>query len=85
MVLGKSWKREREHKGGEFTSNEFEELCNDRGIKRQTSSPRTPPQNGIAKRRNRSILDCARKLMIKKKIALKYWREAVSTTIYTLN
>ena len=34
--------------GGEFTSKEFEEFCNEKGIKRQTSTPRTPPQNGIA-------------------------------------
>ena len=30
-------------RGGEFTSREFEEFYNDRGIKRQTSTPRTPP------------------------------------------
>ena len=62
----------RSDRGEEFTCNEFEEFCNDRGIKRQTSTPRTPPQNGIAERRNRSILDCARTLMIEKKVALKY-------------
>ena len=53
--IGKSLKCLRSDRGGEFTSNEFEEFRNDRGIKRQTSTPRTPPQNGIAKRRNRSI------------------------------
>ena len=62
----------RSNRGGEFTSNEFEEFCNEKGIKRQTSTPRTPPQNGIAERRNISILDCARTLMIEKKVALKY-------------
>ena len=38
--------------GGEFTSNKSKMFCNDRGIKRHTSALRTPPQNGIAKRRN---------------------------------
>ena len=42
----------RSDRGGEFTSKDFEMFCNDRGIKRQTSAPRTPPQNGIAKRKN---------------------------------
>ena len=83
--IGKSLKCLRSDRGGEFTSNEFEIFCNDKEIKRQTSAPRTPPQNGIAKRRNRSILDYARTLMIQKKVALKYWREAVSTVVYTLN
>ena len=72
-------------RGGEFTSNELEMFYNDRGIKRQTCAPRTPPQNGIAERRNRSIMDCARTLMMEKNIALKYWREVVSTVVYTLN
>ena len=35
-------------RGGEFTSRDFEVFCNDRGIKRQTSTPKTPPQNDIA-------------------------------------
>ena len=60
-------------------------FCNDRGIKRHTSAPRTPPQNGISKRRNRSIMDCARTLIMEKNIAFKYWREAISTNVYTLN
>ena len=60
-------------------------LYNDRGIKRHTSTPRIPPQNGIAKRRNRSIIDHARTLMMEKNVALKYWREAESIDIYTLN
>lgn len=81
----KSLKCLRSDRGGEFTSNEFEMFCKDRGIKRQTSTPRTPPQNGIAERRNRSIMDCARTLMMEKNVALKYWREAVSTAVYTLN
>ena len=83
--IGKSLKCLRSDRGGEFTSNEFEMFCNDRGIKRQTSAPRTPPQNGIVERRNRSIIDCARTLMMKKNVALKYQREFVSIVVYTLN
>ena len=40
---GKSLKCLRSDRGGEFTSKEFEEFCNDKGIKRQTMAPRTPP------------------------------------------
>ena len=64
--IGKSLKCLRSYRGGEFTSNEFETFCNDKGIKRQKSTPSTPPQNGIAKRRNRSMIDCARTLMMEK-------------------
>ena len=51
--IGKIWKCLRLDRGGEFTLREFEMFSNDKEIKRQISAPRTPPQNGIAKRRNR--------------------------------
>ena len=83
--IGKNIKCLRSDRGGEFTSHEFELFCNDRGIKRQTSTPRAHPQNGVAKRRNRSIMDCARSLMMEKSVALKCWKEVVSIVVYTLN
>ena len=70
--IGKSPKCLRSNRGGEFVSHEFELFFNDRGIKRKSSTTRTPPQNGVAKRRNRSILDCPRVLMMEKNVALKY-------------
>ena len=82
---GKSLKSLRSNREGGFTSRKFEEFCNDRGIKRQTLAPRTPPQNGIVEQRNRSIIDYAITLMMEKNVALKYWREVVSTAVYTLN
>ena len=69
--IGKSLKFLRSERGGEFTSKYFEVFCNDRGIKRKTSAPRTPPQNVIAERRNKSVIDCARTLMMEKNVALK--------------
>lgn len=56
-------------RGGEFISDDFTKNFNEHGIKRQVSTPRTPQQNGIAERRNRSIVDCARTLMIEKDVA----------------
>jgi transposase InsO family protein len=81
---GKILKCLRSDRGGDFTSNDFN-LCNDRGIKRQTSTPRIPPQNGIVERRNIFVMDCARTLMMEKNVALKYWREVVIIAVYTLN
>ena len=54
---GKSSKCLRSDRGGEFTSREFKDFYHDRGIKRQTSGPRIPPQNGIEKRRNRLVME----------------------------
>ena len=79
MVSGKSGKRNgkklnflRLDRGGDFISNEFNNFCIERGIKRQVSVPGTPQSNGIAERRNRSIMDCARTLMIENNVAIKY-------------
>ena len=69
---GKSLKCLKLDRGGEFTSREFEVFYNDKGIKRQTSAPRTPPQNGIAERRNKSMIDYVQTLMMEKNVAIKY-------------
>ena len=81
---GKIFKCLRFDRGEEFISKEFEWFCNDRGIKRQTYAPRTSPQNGVVERRNRSIMDYARTLMMEKNVALKYWKEVVSIVVYAL-
>ena len=41
--IGKILKCVRFDRVGEFTSRDFEVFCNDKGIKRETSTPRTPP------------------------------------------
>ena len=82
---GKRLKCLRSNRGGEFISNEFNKFCIERGIKRQVSAPGTPEKNGIAERRNKFIMDCARTLMIEKNISIKYWKEAINTVVHTLN
>jgi transposase InsO family protein len=41
--------------GGEFTSKEFMDYCNNHGIKRQFSVARTPQLNGVVERKNMTI------------------------------
>ena len=72
-------------RGGEFISNEFNEFCIEKGIKRHGSAPSTPQKNGIIEKRNRSIMDCARNLMIEKSVAIKYQKELIGTIVHTLN
>lgn len=74
----------RSDRDGEFISNEFNNFSIERGIKRQVSTPGTLEQKGIAKGRNRSIMDCARTLMIEKNVAIKYWKEAINAVVHTL-
>ena len=70
-VEKETWKKLkclRSDNGGEFISNKFNEFYIEKGIKRQVSAPGTLEQNVIAKRINRSIMDCARTLMIENNV-----------------
>lgn len=49
----------RSDRGGEYTSQAFQQFCEETGIVRQFSQARTPHQNGVAERKNRSLLDKA--------------------------
>jgi hypothetical protein len=75
----------RSDNGGDFTSKEFDLLCETHGIKRQLSAARTPQQNGIAERRNRTVQEAARSMLNEARLSDGYWREDVGTTIYILN
>ena len=45
--------------GGKYTSKNFEEFCSNEGISHEVTSPYTPQHNGLAERRNKTILDMA--------------------------
>jgi transposase InsO family protein len=45
--------------GGEFTSKEFMEYCSSHGIKRKFFVARTPQQNGVVERKNKTIQEMA--------------------------
>jgi transposase InsO family protein len=49
----------RSDNGGEFTSKEFMDYCSRHGIKRQFSVARTPQQNGVVERKNRTVQEIA--------------------------
>jgi len=53
----------RSDRGGEFTSNEFFDFCEEHGIRREFSTARTPQQNGVAERMNRIIQQMARAML----------------------
>jgi transposase InsO family protein len=42
--------------GGKFLSNKFDEFLKNEGVTRQTSTPYTPQQNGVAERANQTIV-----------------------------
>ncbi|KAI5348478.1 hypothetical protein L3X38_001365 [Prunus dulcis] len=85
LQSGFNLKKLRSDRGGEYTSHEFLEYCNDLGMERQLTIAYSPQQNGIAERRNRTICEMARSMMTEKKLPVKFWAEAVGTAVYLQN
>ncbi|WJX39850.1 hypothetical protein P8452_27360 [Trifolium repens] len=71
--------------GGEFENEPFATFCEDHGIVHEFSAPRTPQQNGVVERKNRSLQEMARTMMQETKLAKHFWAEAVNTACYIQN
>ncbi|KAJ9548672.1 hypothetical protein OSB04_021215 [Centaurea solstitialis] len=83
--LGKKIKMLRSDRGGEYLSHEFYDYLRDCGIVSQLSSPRTPQLNGVAERRNRTLLDMVRSMMSRATLPMSFWDYALETTTHILN
>nr|GEW23122.1 hypothetical protein [Tanacetum cinerariifolium] len=71
--------------GIEFKNADLNQFCGLKGIKREFSVPRTPQQNGIAERKNRSLIEGARTLLADSLLLIPFWAEAVNTACYVQN
>ncbi|GJV28242.1 retrovirus-related pol polyprotein from transposon TNT 1-94 [Tanacetum coccineum] len=71
--------------GTKFVNQTLREFYENVGISHQTSIARTPQQNGVVKRRNRTLVEAARTMLIFSKAPLFLWAEAINTTRYTQN
>jgi transposase InsO family protein len=63
----------RSDNGGEFTSKEFMDYCSNHGIKRQFFVARTPQQNGVVERKNRTVQEMARTMIMDSKLTDIFW------------
>ena len=70
--LGKSLKTLRSDRGGEYLDTEFKDRLLEHGILSQLTTPGTPQQNGVAERRNRTLLDMVRSRMIYSSLAIPF-------------
>ncbi|GJZ99726.1 retrovirus-related pol polyprotein from transposon TNT 1-94 [Tanacetum coccineum] len=69
----------------EFLNQTLREFYENVGISHQTSVSRTPQQNGIVERRNRTLLEAARTMLLFSKAPLFLWAKAINTACYTQN
>ncbi|GJX04171.1 retrovirus-related pol polyprotein from transposon TNT 1-94 [Tanacetum coccineum] len=75
----------RTDRGTEFLNKTLNAFFKEEGIEHQTSTPRTPEQNGVVERRNRTLVEAARTMLSASKLPLFFWAEAIATACYTQN
>ncbi|GKA19144.1 retrovirus-related pol polyprotein from transposon TNT 1-94 [Tanacetum coccineum] len=75
----------RTDRGTKFLNKTLNAYFKEEGIEHQTSTPRTPEQNDVVERRNRTLVEAARTMLSASKLPLSFWAEAVATACYTQN
>ena len=75
----------RSDNGTEFKNAVLDHFCAEKGIQRQYSAARTPQQNGVAERRNRTLIEAARTMLCDSKLSVFFWAEAINTACYVQN
>ncbi|GJU38272.1 retrovirus-related pol polyprotein from transposon TNT 1-94 [Tanacetum coccineum] len=78
-------RRIRTDNGTEFVNQTLREYYEKVSISHETSVARSPQQNGVIERRNRTLIEVARIMLIYEKSLLFLWAEAVATACYTQN
>ncbi|GKD02207.1 putative ribonuclease H-like domain-containing protein, partial [Tanacetum coccineum] len=69
----------------ELKNSVMNQFCEIKGIKREFSVARTPQQNGISERKNRTLIEATRTMLVDSNLPTTVWAEAVNTTCYVLN
>ncbi|KAJ9553771.1 hypothetical protein OSB04_017816 [Centaurea solstitialis] len=71
--------------GTEFKNIILKTFYNTSGITQTFSAARTPEQNGVVERRNRTLVEAARSMLAESQLPQYLWAEAVNTACYTQN
>nr|GEV74701.1 ribonuclease H-like domain-containing protein [Tanacetum cinerariifolium] len=75
----------RSDNGTEFKNSDLNQFCGLKGIKREFSVPRTPHQNGIAERKNQTLIEAAKTMLADLLLPIPFWAKAVNTACYVQN
>ena len=75
----------RSDNGGEYTAKRLENYLKSKGIRHESTIPKTPEQNGVAERLNRTLVESSRSMLLDAKLPHKFWAEAISTAVYLRN
>nr|GEV02651.1 putative ribonuclease H-like domain-containing protein [Tanacetum cinerariifolium] len=69
----------------EFKNRVMNEFCKEKGVKGEYIIARTPQQNEVANRRNKTLIEAARTMLADSKLPITFWAEAVNTACYVQN
>ncbi|PKA63733.1 Retrovirus-related Pol polyprotein from transposon TNT 1-94 [Apostasia shenzhenica] len=64
-------------RGGEYFSYSFNEFCEEHGIIHQMSASYTPQQNGVAERKNQTLVEMVNVMLMNAKLSFNFWGEAL--------
>jgi transposase InsO family protein len=78
-------KKIRSDNSTKFKNTQVEDFLHKEGIKHEFSSPYTPQQNGVAKRKNYTLIEMARTMLDQYKIFDQFWAEAINTACHATN
>lgn len=71
--------------GTEFCNKDFDIYLKKHGIKRHLTVPYTPQQNGVSERKNRTLIEMARCMMLQSGAPSSFWAEAIATANFLRN
>ena len=74
---GRELKVLRSDNGGEYTSERFTEYLRSEGVTHERTVPRTPEQNGVAERLNRTLIEMTRSMLTGSNLPQKFWAETL--------
>jgi transposase InsO family protein len=69
----------------EFKNPQVEDYINQEGIKHEFSATYTTQQNGVAERKNRTLIESTRTMFDEYKTSDRFWVEAINTTCHAIN
>lgn len=78
-------KQIRSDHGTEFQNENFSNFCQDKGIGHNFSCPRTPQQNGVVERKNKTLVEIARTMLCEHSLPKYFWAEAMNSACYIIN
>jgi transposase InsO family protein len=83
--LERKIKRLRSDRGGEYFSGDFSDFCVEHGIIHERTPPYSPQSNGVAERKNRTLIDLVNAMLETSGLSKEWWGDATLTVCHVLN